>query len=198
MKRHAILSCVGAVLLAAAVEGAPPQKTATPTPRPSVKKDLTLAPTPMPFARRDLLMSTGPCSVQGTLKFSASLLAAENAKGQSTGWKSAYSGSWTITFNQDMVSFKPSLVTEPGNYGIEGQFFCSGWGYQSMDVLAGQSQTHQVTCHSMATPDSPHKGKLWFNYTIPAHWEGGGWGPPKQVPAMGAGGECDGRITFAK
>ena len=196
MKRHAVVFGAVVALLAAAVEGVTPQKATTPMPLSSVRKDLVVAPTPLSSARKDLLMSTGPCSAVGTLKFSTSLLAAENAKNHD--WKSAYSGSWTITFNQDMLSFKPTLVQEPGNYGITGQFFCSGWAYQSMDVLGGQSQTHQITCLSMATPDVLHKGKLWINYTIPAHWQSGGWGPPKQIPATGAAAECDGQITFAK
>lgn len=168
MKKTAVAFAVLVALLAVAAEGAPPQKTATPTPRPSVRKDLAIALTPAPSIRTDLTLNLPPCSVVGTLKSDGGLLAFHNATVLQgfDGAKSAYKGTMTITADRPMLAFRATRVEVSRVDGVGGvQFVCGGWPTDISDVAKGQTKTYPVQCFWGATATAPLEGQVkvgWY------------------------------------
>lgn len=189
MKRHAFAVGVVVGLLAVATEGAPPQKTATPTPRPSVRKDLTIAPTPLRSVRTDLTLNLSPCLVVGTLKYNPALLPAHNATipHDYDRAKSAWAGSMTITAERPMLAFRATRVEVSRVDGVGGVLiWCGGWTTDISDVAKGQTKTYPVQCFWGGTPTAPLEAQVkvaWYRL-LP-----GG-------EKSGTEGYCDGRIPL--
>ncbi len=206
MRKHAFVLGVVATLLATApVVAAPPVGTA-PAAEPGLGSE-SMPPVfkpaaPLPSSRQNLPLNLPPCSVEGTLKWDAQLIASSNIDHPLPGgylWDSAYSGTMTITANRPYITFVVHRVAvgHAGFYvgvlpalanGDGMNCFGVGWQENQSGFAKNQSRTYQVSCVWRGTIPEPIEGVVAGAYTYLQ--------PNGQKQSNF--GFCDGRLTVIK
>ncbi len=117
------------------------------TPAPGAQAPLPKMATPTPLpVRNDVPLKLPACTATGMLKWDAQLLKDSNASAPGyVVYKSAYSGSMTITANKTLTGFLPlKVVASAIGFGETGD--CGGWVVQQVDLAKGQTKAYPVRC----------------------------------------------------